>query len=131
MGRLRCYASHLAAAAIIVQIWAAFLSTYPDVHLELAVGEAPIDIVARQFDAGIGPHDRVPADMVAVRVTAPMKVVVVGAAELLCTPAAAAHAGRPRTPQLRGISRRGRRGRVHLAVRAQSAKRGASRWRAG
>ena len=48
-------------------------------HLELAVGEAPIDIVARQFDAGIGPHDRVPADMIAVRVTAPMKVVVVGA----------------------------------------------------
>ena len=78
MGRLRIYASHL-ASAVVVPIWGRFLSTYPDVHLELAVGEAPIDIVARQFDAGIGPHDRVPADMVAVRVTAPMKVVVVGA----------------------------------------------------
>ena len=78
MGRLRIYASHL-ASAVVVPIWGRFLSTYPDVHLELAVGEAPIDIVARQFDAGIGPHDRVPADMIAVRVTAPMKVVVVGA----------------------------------------------------
>jgi DNA-binding transcriptional LysR family regulator len=78
VGRLRIYASHL-ASAVVVPIWGRFLSTYPDVHLELAVGEAPIDIVARQFDAGIGPHDRVPADMVAVRVTAPMKVVVVGA----------------------------------------------------
>ena len=78
MGRLRIYASHL-ASAVVVPIWGRFLSTYSDVHLELAVGEAPIDIVARQFDAGIGPHDRVPADMIAVRVTAPMKVVVVGA----------------------------------------------------
>jgi DNA-binding transcriptional LysR family regulator len=78
MGRLRIYASHL-ASAVVVPIWGRFLSTYPDVHLELAVGEAPVDIVARQFDAGIGPHDRVPAAMIAVRVTAPMKVVVVGA----------------------------------------------------
>jgi DNA-binding transcriptional LysR family regulator len=78
VGRLRIYASHL-ASAVVVPIWGRYLSTFPDVHLELAVGEAPIDIVARQFDAGIGPHDRVPADMVAVRVTAPMKVVLVGA----------------------------------------------------
>jgi DNA-binding transcriptional LysR family regulator len=78
VGRLRIYASHL-ASAVVVPIWGRYLSTFPDVHLELAVGEAPIDIVARQFDAGIGPHDRVPAEMVAVRVTAPMKVVLVGA----------------------------------------------------
>jgi len=78
LGRLRVYAIHL-AAAVIVPIWARFLSTYPDVHLELAVGEAPIDIVAKGFDAGIGPRDRLPADMIAVRVTGPMKVVVVGA----------------------------------------------------
>jgi DNA-binding transcriptional LysR family regulator len=91
VGRLRIYASHL-ASAVVVPIWGRFLSTYPDVHLELAVGEAPIDIVARQVDAGIGPHDRVPADMVAVRVTAPMKVVVVGA------PSYFARRPPPRTP---------------------------------
>src|SRR5258705_13743120 len=78
LGRLRIYANHL-AAAVIVPIWARFLSTYPDVHLELAVGEAPIDIVAKGFDAGIGPRDRVPADMIAVRVMVPMKIAVVGA----------------------------------------------------
>jgi DNA-binding transcriptional LysR family regulator len=92
VGRLRIYASHL-ASAVVVPIWGRFLSTYTDVHLELAVGEAPIDIVARQFDAGIGPHDRVPADMVAVRVTAPMKVVVVGA------PSYFARRPPPRTPE--------------------------------
>src|SRR5712672_1603751 len=84
LGRLRIYANHLAAAAVITPIWGRFLSTYPEVHLELAVGDTPIDIVAKGFDAGIGPHDArvlswAAADMIAVRVMGPMKVVVVGA----------------------------------------------------
>ena len=58
LGRLRIYAIHLAATAVIAPIWGRFLSTYPEVHLELPVGEAPIDIVAKGFDAGIGPRDR-------------------------------------------------------------------------
>src|SRR4029077_11153613 len=58
--------------------WARFLSTYPEIHLELAVGERPIDIVAKGFDAGIGPQDRAAADMIAVRVMGPLKVAVVG-----------------------------------------------------
>src|SRR5256886_11439005 len=92
LGRLRIYAIHLAAAAVIAPIWGRFLSTYPEVHLELAVGEAPIDIVAKGFDAGIGPRDRVPADMIAVRVMGPMKVAVVGA------PTYFARRRAPRTP---------------------------------
>jgi DNA-binding transcriptional LysR family regulator len=92
VGRLRIYAVHLAAEAVIAPIWGRFLSTYPEVHLELAVGEAPIDIVAKGFDAGIGPRDRAPADMIAVRVTGPMKLVVVGA------PTYFARRRRPRTP---------------------------------
>jgi DNA-binding transcriptional LysR family regulator len=79
VGRLRVYALHVAAAAVIAPIWVRFLSTYPEVHLEVAVGDAPIDIVAKGLDAGIGPRDRVPADMIAVRVMAPMKIAVVGA----------------------------------------------------
>src|SRR6202045_1664099 len=34
-GRLRIYAIHMAAAAVIVPVWGRFLSTYPDVHLEV------------------------------------------------------------------------------------------------
>jgi DNA-binding transcriptional LysR family regulator len=79
VGRVRVYAHEVAAAAVIVPIWVRFLSTYPEVHLELTVGDAPIDIVAKGFDAGIGPRDRVPADMIAVRVMGPMKIAVVGA----------------------------------------------------
>jgi DNA-binding transcriptional LysR family regulator len=92
LGRLRIYANHVAASAVIAPIWWRFLSTYPEVHLEVAVGMAPIDIVAKGFDAGIGPRDRVPADMIAVRVMGPMKVVVVGA------PAYFARRRPPRTP---------------------------------
>jgi DNA-binding transcriptional LysR family regulator len=92
LGRLRIYAIHLAAAAVIAPIWGRFLSMYPEVHLELALGEAPIDIVAKGFDAGIGPRDRVPADMIAVRVMGLMKIAVVGA------PAYFARRRPPRTP---------------------------------
>jgi DNA-binding transcriptional LysR family regulator len=56
------------------------------------VGEATIDIVAKGFDAGIGPHDRVPTDMIAVRVMGPMKIAVVGA------PTYFARRRPPRTP---------------------------------
>jgi DNA-binding transcriptional LysR family regulator len=92
LGRLRIYATHLAAAAVVAPIWARFLSTYPDVNLELTRGEATIDIVAKGFDAGIGGRDRAPADMIAVRVMGPMKVAVVGASSYF-----AKHRG-PRAP---------------------------------
>jgi DNA-binding transcriptional LysR family regulator len=92
MGRLRIYAIHLAAAAVVAPIWGRFLSTYPEIHLELAVGEATIDIVSKGFDAGIGPRNRVPADMIAVRVTGPIKIAVVGA------PSYFARRRPPRTP---------------------------------
>jgi DNA-binding transcriptional LysR family regulator len=78
-GRLRIYAMHLAAVAVIAPIWQRFLSTYPEVHLEVQVGEAAIDIVAKGFDAGIGPQDLLSADMIAVRVMGPLKTAVVGA----------------------------------------------------
>ena len=93
MGRLRIYAVHTAAVAVVAPIWGRFLSTYPEVHLELAVGEATVDIVAKGFDAGIGPHDRAPADMIAVRVMGPMQIAVVGA------PAYFARHPPPRTPE--------------------------------
>src|ERR1700733_15108917 len=78
-GRLRIYAGHLAAAAVIAPVWARFASTYPDVQLEILVEMSSIDIVASGFDAAIGPKDWAAADMIAVRVMGPMKVAVVGA----------------------------------------------------
>src|SRR5260370_38016526 len=78
-GRLRIHASPLAAAAVIAPMWGRFLSTYPEVRLDLLVDMIPIDIVASSFDAGIGPKHWAAADMIAVRLSGPMKVAVVGA----------------------------------------------------
>ena len=92
VGRLRIYAIHTAAAAVIAPIWHRFLTTYPEIHLEVQLGDAPIDIVAKGFDAGIGPRDRAAADMIIVRVMGPMKLAVVGA------PSYFARHQKPRTP---------------------------------
>jgi DNA-binding transcriptional LysR family regulator len=91
-GRLRIYASPMAATAVIAPVWGRFLSTYPDVHLEIWVDVTPIDIVANGFDAGIGLRERAAADMIAIRVMEPMKVALVGA------PTYFARQGAPRTP---------------------------------
>ncbi len=92
-GRLRIHAGHTAATAVIVPVWQRFLATYPDVQLELQVSEATVDIVAKGFDAGIGPQNRAAADMIAVRVTGPMKIAVVGAPSYFATQR------RPRGPE--------------------------------
>jgi DNA-binding transcriptional LysR family regulator len=78
-GRLRLYVTQLAGAAVIAPLWARFLSTFPDVQLEVHTAEAPADIVEKGFDAGIGPKDWAAADMIAVRVMRPSRVAVVGA----------------------------------------------------
>jgi DNA-binding transcriptional LysR family regulator len=78
-GHLRLYTTHLAGAGVIAPIWAHFLSAFPDVQIEVHTDVAPGDIVAKGFDAGIGPKDWAAADMIAVRVMGPMRVAVVGA----------------------------------------------------
>jgi DNA-binding transcriptional LysR family regulator len=91
-GCLRLYVTHLAAAAVIAPVWARFLSTFPDVQLEIHADAAPADIVAKGFDAGIGQRDWAAADMIAVRVMGPMRVAVVGAPQYF------ARRRPPRTP---------------------------------
>jgi DNA-binding transcriptional LysR family regulator len=78
-GRLRIHASHIAAPAVIASVWEQFLSTYPEVQLDLWVETRPIDIVTSSFDAGIGAKHWASADMIAVRLGGPMKVAIVGA----------------------------------------------------
>jgi DNA-binding transcriptional LysR family regulator len=93
VGRLRIYATSHLAATVIVPVWERFLSTYPEVHLELHVGDGPVDIVAKGFDAGIGSQDHASGDMIAVRTMGPTKLAIVGA------PAYFARQRPPRTPE--------------------------------
>jgi DNA-binding transcriptional LysR family regulator len=92
-GHLRIHATPMAAVAVIAPVWGRFLSTYPEVQLEVEVDEEPVDIVAKGLDAGIAPRDRASADMIAIRVTGPMKVAIVGA------PGYFARRRPPRTPK--------------------------------
>jgi DNA-binding transcriptional LysR family regulator len=92
-GRLRIYTQHWAAATVIAPVWQRFLSSYPEVHLEVSIESGMIfDIVAGGFDAGLAVRDRVPAEMIAVRVTGPMEAAVVA------SPGYFAKHPAPRTP---------------------------------
>jgi len=79
VGRLRIWAAPLAETMVVMPLWQRYLSTYPEVQLEMWADLSQPDIVASGFDAGIGPKRWVPSDMIAVRVTGPIKIAVVGA----------------------------------------------------
>ena len=79
VGRLRIWASPAAAMVVVLPIWQRYLSTYPDVQLEIWADLGRVDIVASGFDAAIGSKDWVSSDMIGVRVTGPIKVALVGA----------------------------------------------------
>jgi DNA-binding transcriptional LysR family regulator len=92
-GRLRIYTQYWTATTVVAPIWQRFLSSYPDVHLELCVeSSAEVDIVAGGFDAGLAVRENVPAEMIAVRVTSPMQAAVVA------SPGYLAKHPPPRTP---------------------------------
>jgi DNA-binding transcriptional LysR family regulator len=69
---------HPAAAGVVAQLWTRFLTTYPEVELEIQVDTTSVDIVARGLDAGIRQRERIPGDMIAVRMMGPAKIAVVG-----------------------------------------------------
>jgi LysR family transcriptional regulator, regulator of peptidoglycan recycling len=70
-----------------------FLARYPEISLDLSFNEALADIVAQRFDAGIRIGERIERDMIAVRVTDELPVVVAG------SPAYFAQRGKPKSPK--------------------------------
>src|ERR1700680_4497243 len=69
-----------------------FLAQYPEISLDLSFSEALSDIVAERFDAGIRIGERIERDMIAVRVTDELPVVVAG------PPGYFAQRGKPKSP---------------------------------
>jgi len=78
-GALRVQTSSAALAMVEESVLATFLVEHPHVHLELVVSEAPVDIVAEGFDAGIQLGEVIDKDMIAVPVTGDLEMAVVGA----------------------------------------------------
>jgi DNA-binding transcriptional LysR family regulator len=62
---------------------ASFCQANPEVEVEIAASEELVDIAAKGFDAGIRLGQFIAADMIAVRLTPPFPLVVVGSAEYL------------------------------------------------
>jgi DNA-binding transcriptional LysR family regulator len=78
-GRLRIWAAPLGATLVVTPIWQRYLSTYPEVQLEVWTELGLTDFVASGFDAVIGPKRWAAPDMIKVRVTGPIDVAVVAA----------------------------------------------------
>ncbi|BAQ16673.1 LysR family transcriptional regulator [Methyloceanibacter caenitepidi] len=91
-GTIRITASDHAVRWLLWPKLSAFLPSYPDIHVEIAVDNALTDIVAHRFDAGIRFGEQVEKDMIAVRIGPDLRSAVVGAKSYL------ARHGRPITP---------------------------------
>jgi DNA-binding transcriptional LysR family regulator len=91
-GLLRLTVPPAIVPILIEPLVASFCEAYPDIEVEIAANEELVDIAAEGFDAGVRMGQFIAADMVAVRLTPPLRLVVVG------SPTYFASRGRPRRP---------------------------------
>ena len=78
-GALRLYVAPVAHAFLAGPFLAGFLGDHPRVTLDVATGDALVDIVAHGYDAGIQLGEVIDRDMIAVPVSGDIRLVVVGA----------------------------------------------------
>ncbi|WP_077034140.1 LysR family transcriptional regulator, partial [Pelomonas sp. KK5] len=76
-GLLRINAPRIAQSLALTPILAALAGRHPKLSVEVHADDAFVDIVAGGFDAGIRLGDAVQQDMVSVRLTPPLQVVLV------------------------------------------------------
>jgi DNA-binding transcriptional LysR family regulator len=79
IGRVRLSVPTEAADHLIGPVMATFLERYPDVEIELSVSNRMIDVIDGGYDAGIRYGGTVPEDMVAQRLSAEIRWLVVAA----------------------------------------------------
>jgi DNA-binding transcriptional LysR family regulator len=96
-GLLRLSVPRAVVSILLEPLIASFCEAYPEVEVEIAVSEKLIDLAAQGFDAGVRLRQFIATDMVAVRLSPPFRLIVVG------SPAYFARRGRPERPDdLRG-----------------------------
>jgi DNA-binding transcriptional LysR family regulator len=78
-GTLRVHTSSAAQTLIGESLITGFLTEHPHLVLDLVVSDAPVDIVAQGFDAGIQLGEVIDKDMIAVPVTGDLRLAIVGA----------------------------------------------------
>lgn len=82
-GRIRINVPSDAASLLIGPVLPVFVERYPDVELDLAVSNHLVDVIDGGFDAGIRYGGTVPEDMIAQRLSADIRWVVVGSVDYL------------------------------------------------
>ncbi|RYE75972.1 MAG: LysR family transcriptional regulator [Myxococcales bacterium] len=93
VGRLRLSVPRVAVAPILEPVMPVFCAHHPRIEVEVVVEDRLVDIVAEGYDAGIRLSEIVERDMVQVRLTKPVRFVVVG------TPGYLAKHGTPGRPE--------------------------------
>src|ERR1051325_3459094 len=91
-GRLRLSVPRGVVPILLEPLIASFSRAYPEVEVEIAVSEELVDIATEGFDAGIRLGQFIAADMIAVRLTPPFRLIVVGSPDYF------ARSGRPERP---------------------------------
>jgi DNA-binding transcriptional LysR family regulator len=72
-----------AVVPMLEPLIASFCQAYPEIEMEIAASAELVDIAAEGFDAGIRPGQFIEADMIAVRLTPPVPLTVVGSPDYL------------------------------------------------
>lgn len=92
-GTLRITSGEHAASTILWPVLRKLLPQYPDIRVEVISDASLTDIVAERFDAGIRLGEQVANDMIAVPISPPMRMAVVGSPDYL------ASRPKPKTPR--------------------------------
>jgi DNA-binding transcriptional LysR family regulator len=82
-GLLRLAVPRAVVPTLLEPLIASFCQAYPEVEVEVAASPELVDLAAEGFDAGIRPGQFIAADMVAVRLTQPFPLLVVGSPDYL------------------------------------------------
>jgi DNA-binding transcriptional LysR family regulator len=91
-GLLRLSVPPAVMPVLLEPLIASFCRAYPDVEVEIAASGELVDLAASGFDAGIRLGQFIAADMIAVRLAPPFRLIIVG------SPAYLGHNGRPERP---------------------------------
>jgi DNA-binding transcriptional LysR family regulator len=82
-GLLRLSVPRAVVPLVLEPIIGSFCQAYPEIELEIAASDEMVDLAAGGFDAGIRLGQFVAPDMVAVRLTRPFPLMVVGSPDYL------------------------------------------------
>ena len=77
-GLVRITTSRHAAQTVLLPALSGLMAAYPDIHVELDLDAALVDIVADRFDAGVRLGEQLANEMIAVRIGPELRQAVVG-----------------------------------------------------